>query len=126
MEQQFNRRHGANNRTFSLGQLVLSKDCRDGVEKWTAGRILRRTGRVTYDVEVQSSMWVHPVTVPSSRVILLDILLDTFDLPQDVSAAAPTLEAHPPSICTPRRWTNRSRRQVMHMKVNPQQRSYEQ
>ncbi|KAF6774197.1 hypothetical protein AHF37_06128 [Paragonimus kellicotti] len=118
MEQQFNRRHGATNRTFSLGQLVLAKDYRDGVEKWTAGRILRRTGRVTYDVEVQSSIWVRhanqlrpsfqPVTVPSSRVIPLDILLDTFELPQDVSAAAPNPEAHPPSICTPRRWTDPS------------------
>ncbi|KAF6773972.1 hypothetical protein AHF37_06755 [Paragonimus kellicotti] len=112
-------------------QPVFTKDYRDGIEKWTAGRILRRTGRVTYDVEVQSSIWVRhanqlrpsfqPVTVPSSRVIPLDILLDTFELPQDVSAAAPNPEAHPPSICTPRRWTDRSRRQVVHMQVNPRQ-----
>ncbi|KAF7261755.1 hypothetical protein EG68_00626 [Paragonimus skrjabini miyazakii] len=81
MEQQFNRRHGATNRTFSLGQFVLAKEYRDGVEKWTAGRILRRTGRVTYDGELQSSIWVRhanqlrpsfqPATVASSRVISL-------------------------------------------------------
>ncbi|KAF6773883.1 hypothetical protein AHF37_07289 [Paragonimus kellicotti] len=115
-------------------KLVLAKDYRDGVEKWTAGRILRRTGRVTYDVEVQSSIWVRhanqlrpsfqPVTVPSSRVIPLDILLDTFELPQDVSAAAPNPEAHPPSICTPRRWTDRSRRQA-HTKKQKYERIYE-
>ncbi|KAF7235519.1 Gag-pol polyprotein [Paragonimus skrjabini miyazakii] len=133
MEQQFNRRHGATNRTFSLGQFVLANDYRDGVEKWTAGRILRRTGRVTYDVEVQFSVWVRhanqlrpslqPVTVPSNRVIPLDVLLDTFDLSQDVSAAAPNPEAHLPSTCTPKRWSDRPRRQVAHMQVNPRQRS---
>ncbi|KAF8572151.1 hypothetical protein P879_00351 [Paragonimus westermani] len=109
MEQQFNRSHGATNRTFSLDQLVLTKDCR-GVEKWTAGRILRRTGRVTYDVEMQSSIWVHhanqlrpsfqQMAIPSSRVTPLDILLNTFELPKDVSATTPNPEAHPPSICT--------------------------
>ncbi|KAF5398595.1 hypothetical protein PHET_08037 [Paragonimus heterotremus] len=76
MEQQFNRRHDATNRRFSLGQLVLANDYRDGVEMWTAGCILRRTGPITYDVEMQSSVWIRhanqlrpsfqPVTVPSS------------------------------------------------------------
>ncbi|KAF7258310.1 hypothetical protein EG68_04224 [Paragonimus skrjabini miyazakii] len=122
MEQQFNRRHDATNRTFSLSQFVLAEDYRDGGEKWTAGRILRRTSRVTYDVEVQPS----PVTVPSNRVIPLDVLLDTFDLSQEVSAAAPNPEALLPSTCTPTRWTDRPRRQVVHMQVNPRQRSYEQ
>ncbi|KAF7242672.1 hypothetical protein EG68_10163 [Paragonimus skrjabini miyazakii] len=122
MERQFNRRHGAINHTFSLGQFVLAKNYHDGVEKWNAGRILRRTGRVTYDVEVQSSVRVRhanqlrpsfqPVTVPSNRIIPLDVLLDTFDLSQDVSAAAPNPETHPPSTCTPRRWTDRPQRQV--------------
>ncbi|KAF7232980.1 hypothetical protein EG68_07833 [Paragonimus skrjabini miyazakii] len=91
MEQPFNRRDGAISRTFSLGQLVLAKDYHGGVEKWTAGRILRWTVWVTYDVEMQSSTWVRhgnqlrasyqPVTVPYSRVLPLDILLDTFELP---------------------------------------------
>ncbi|KAF5400464.1 hypothetical protein PHET_05928 [Paragonimus heterotremus] len=129
MEQQFNRHHDATNRTFSLRQPALAKDYRDGVQKLTAGRTLRRTGRVTYNVEVQSSIWVlhanqlrpsfQPVTVPSSRVIPLDILLDTFDLPQDVLAAVPNPQAHRPSICTSRRWAGRSRRQAVHMQVSP-------
>ncbi|KAF7253016.1 hypothetical protein EG68_09751 [Paragonimus skrjabini miyazakii] len=127
MEQQFDRRHGAINRMLSLGQFVLAKDYRDCVEKWTAGHILRRTGRVTYDVEVQSSVLVRhanqlrpsfqPVTVPSNRVIPLDVLLDTFDLSQDVSAAAPNPQARPPNTCTPRRWTDRPQRQFVHMQV---------
>ncbi|KAF8567714.1 hypothetical protein P879_08883 [Paragonimus westermani] len=118
MEQQFNRRYDATNRTFPLGQLVLVKDYRDGVEKWTACRILRRAVRIIRDVEVQSPIWVRnanqtrpsfqQVTVPSSRIIPLDILLETFELPQDNSANAPNPEAHAPSICTPRRWTDRS------------------
>ncbi|KAF7261687.1 hypothetical protein EG68_01354 [Paragonimus skrjabini miyazakii] len=77
---------------FSLGQLVLAKGCFDDVEKGIADCILRRTGRVTYDVKVQSSIWVshasqlrpsfQPVTVPSSRVIPLEILLDTSEPPR--------------------------------------------
>ncbi|KAF5395995.1 hypothetical protein PHET_11296 [Paragonimus heterotremus] len=131
MGQQLNRRHGAINHTFSLGQLVHAKNYRDGVEKWIAGHTLRGTGLATYDVEVQSSLWVshanqlcpsfQPVTVPSSQVIPLDILLDTFNLHQNVSVAAPNPEAHPLSICTPRRWTDRSRRQVVHMQPNLRQ-----
>ncbi|KAF7257558.1 hypothetical protein EG68_08876 [Paragonimus skrjabini miyazakii] len=121
MEQQFNRRQGATNRTSSLGRLVLAKDCRDSAEKWTAGRILRRTGRVTYDVEVQSSIWG-----PLRKSTASFFSTDTFHTPQEVSAAAPNPEAHPPAICTPRRWTDRSRRQAAHMEVNPRQRSYEQ
>ncbi|KAF7233849.1 hypothetical protein EG68_12618 [Paragonimus skrjabini miyazakii] len=99
MEQQFNRRHGATNRTFSLGQLVLAKDYHDGVDKWTAGRILRRTGRVTYEVRVQSSIQVRhanqlhpsfqPVIVPFIPVTPPDIPLNTLDLPQDFSATDP-------------------------------------
>ncbi|KAF8561701.1 hypothetical protein P879_07749, partial [Paragonimus westermani] len=48
------------------------------------------------------------VTVHSSRVIQLDILLDTFELSEDVSATASNPEAHPPGICTPRIWTDHS------------------
>ncbi|KAF5397854.1 hypothetical protein PHET_08968 [Paragonimus heterotremus] len=111
MEPHFNRRHGATDRTFSL--------------------VNRKTGRVTYHVELQSSVWVRhanqlrtsfqPVTVPSSPATPLDVLLDTFDLSPDVSAAAPNPDAHPPTICTPRRWTDRSQRQVVHIQVNPRQ-----
>ncbi|KAF7234321.1 hypothetical protein EG68_11980 [Paragonimus skrjabini miyazakii] len=137
MERQFNRHHGSTNRTFSLDQLVLAKDYRDGVEKWTADRIRRRIGRVTYDVEVQSPVWVRhayqlrfffstgdrPVQPSHSTGYSPG---DMFELRQDVSAAAPNPEVHPPSICTPRIWTDRSRRQVVHMQVNLRQLFYEQ
>ncbi|KAF6779109.1 hypothetical protein AHF37_01218 [Paragonimus kellicotti] len=69
-------------------------------------------------MQISCVLLFNQVTVPSSQVIPLDILLDTFELPQDVSAAAPNPEAHPPSICTPRRWTDRSRRQAAHIQVN--------
>ncbi|KAF8566587.1 hypothetical protein P879_05109 [Paragonimus westermani] len=69
-------------------------------------------------MEMQSSRWVRranqlrpsfqQVNVPSSRAISLDILLDTFELPQDAPATIPNPEAHPPSIRTSRRWTDRS------------------
>ncbi|KAF8560601.1 hypothetical protein P879_05714 [Paragonimus westermani] len=77
MEQQFNYSPGATSRAFSLGQLVLAKDSRDGIEKWATGRILRWTGRVIYDVEAQSSIWVscanqlHPFFSTGKRPIQL-------------------------------------------------------
>ncbi|KAF5399872.1 hypothetical protein PHET_06756 [Paragonimus heterotremus] len=136
MEQPFNRRQGATSRTFSLGRLVLAKDYRGGVKKWIVGSELRRTGRVTYGVRVKSFIRVRhakrlrtplkPVAVLYSRAIPLDILPHTFDLPQNVLAVTQSSEAHSPSIYTPKIWTDRSRKRVVHTHVNSGQRSYEQ
>ncbi|KAF7240693.1 hypothetical protein EG68_11657 [Paragonimus skrjabini miyazakii] len=103
MEQQFNRLHYATNRTFLLGQFVLAKDYRDGGEKWTAGRILRRTGRVTYDVEVQSSVWVRhanqlrPSFQPSYSIgcSSSSTYLKTFRLPLQIRRHISQAPAHP-------------------------------
>ncbi|KAF8563845.1 hypothetical protein P879_10126 [Paragonimus westermani] len=84
----------------------------------------------------QSSMWVRhtnqlcptfqQVIIPFSRVISLDIHMDTFGLIQGTLAITPSPEAQLPSICTPGQCTDRPRTQVAHMQVNPRQRSYEQ
>ena len=59
MEKQFKRRQGAMSHLFLPGQPVLAKDYRNGKEKWTQGYVIRRSGNVIYDVDVQSSIWVR-------------------------------------------------------------------
>ena len=58
MEKQFNRRQGAMSRLFLPGQPVLAKDYRNGKEKWTQGYVIRCSGNVISDVDVQSFIWV--------------------------------------------------------------------
>ncbi|KAA3677565.1 diphthamide biosynthesis protein 2 [Paragonimus westermani] len=52
MEQQFNRKHGAQSRSFELGQPVLARDYRGKRVAWTPGIIRRRRGTVLYEVQV--------------------------------------------------------------------------
>ena len=93
MENQFNHRQRAMSRLFLPGK-PLAKDYHNGKEKWTQGYIIRRSGNVIYDVDVQSSIWVRHANQrrhsylserPSNdTVIPLNVLLDTFELPQRV------------------------------------------
>ncbi|MFH4981289.1 hypothetical protein AB6A40_007998, partial [Gnathostoma spinigerum] len=57
MEHQFNRAHGARNRSFARGDFVLVRNHRSPQPQWTNGQILRRHGRVLYDVQVGSDVW---------------------------------------------------------------------
>ncbi|KAF8566023.1 hypothetical protein P879_08451 [Paragonimus westermani] len=52
---------------------------------------------------------------PSTRATPLDILLDTLEQPQDVSATTSNPDGERPNFSTPRRETDHSRRQVVHM-----------
>ena len=67
---------------------MLAKDYRGCTEKWDNVVVFRRTRHITYDVDVKSSIWVRRINQQrSSRdwitwSILLDILLDSFDLPE--------------------------------------------
>ncbi|GAA47926.1 hypothetical protein CLF_100974 [Clonorchis sinensis] len=84
MEVQFNRHHGAVSNIFIPGQSVLAKDYRGGAEKWTQGIIVHRAGRVVYEVNVGSSIWVRhanqlrasylPATATLDLVLPLEIL----------------------------------------------------
>ena len=72
------------------GTTVFAKDYRNGKEKWIQGRILRRSGKVIYDVDIESTVWVQyanqlrssylPET-KSNFTLPLDSLLDTFEFP---------------------------------------------
>ncbi|EPB69227.1 hypothetical protein ANCCEY_11679 [Ancylostoma ceylanicum] len=53
VEAQFNRKHGARGREFSSGDTVIVKSHRGALEfEWTEGTVIKRTGRVTYEVEI--------------------------------------------------------------------------
>ena len=58
MERQYNRHHDSVQRKFLPGQQVLTKDHWNNTEIWTQGRIVQQTGNVTYNVNVQNSIWV--------------------------------------------------------------------
>ncbi|EPB73584.1 zinc knuckle [Ancylostoma ceylanicum] len=53
VEAQFNRRHGARSREFSSGDQVMVKSHRGASNfEWTGGIVIKRTGRVTYEVDI--------------------------------------------------------------------------
>ncbi|KAK6761473.1 hypothetical protein RB195_022516 [Necator americanus] len=50
IEEQFNRHHGAQKRSYHQEELVWARDYRPGHEKWTSARVKNRYGRAVYDV----------------------------------------------------------------------------
>ncbi|CAH8670750.1 unnamed protein product [Schistosoma haematobium] len=59
MEQQFNKRHGALPRRFKVGQAVITRDFTGVKPTWKFGIIIRKKGKVIYEVEVGQKIWVR-------------------------------------------------------------------
>ena len=59
MEKQFNQHREAVKHTYVPGQFVLVKYYHNGKEKWIQGRSLCRSGNVTYDVDIETTVWVQ-------------------------------------------------------------------
>lgn len=133
MERQFNHRHGAVSRQFLPGQPVWAKDYRNGKEKWTQGYIILRSGNVIYDVDVQSTTWVRhanqlhhsylPERQSNDTVIPLNVLLDTFELPQSVQTKCSKESKSQKKL--PTRRTQRKGKPTSSLQVDPQQSSYD-
>ena len=132
MEKQYICHHGSVQRKFLPGQQVLARDYRNNTETWTQGRIVQQTGNVTYNVNVQNSIWVRhsnqlrpshlPVEIQQDPTIPLNILLDTFDLPQQTPETSQNteVERQEPNI-----WKSvRTRCPTPHLLVDPQLKSY--
>ena len=101
-------------------------------ETWTQGHIVQQTGNVTYNVNVENSIWVRhsnqlrpshlPVEIQQDPTIPLNILLDTFDLPQQTPEISQNTEVETQelnirkSVCT--------RCLTQHLQVDPQLKSY--
>uniref|UniRef100_A0A914WIF7 RNA-directed DNA polymerase n=1 Tax=Plectus sambesii TaxID=2011161 RepID=A0A914WIF7_9BILA len=101
MEAQFNRHHGARKHHFSVGDAVNARDYRVPSEPgWAAGTITRRTGRVTFLVDVNGTPQVRHANQLRAR-IQPRTDQDSFDStpsPIDDSRTAPQVptDASPP------------------------------
>ena len=135
MEKQFNRHHGAQRRLFTVGQKVLAMDYRGKHPTWTAGRIVRKKGNVVYEVSVGSEVWIRhanqlkATSIASSENrhrIPLDVLLDTFEIKTPGTDRSVSVQAKSDTTSLlSRRWTDRKRRPVTRLQLDPSTRSYE-
>ena len=101
MERQYNRHHGSVQMKFLPWQQFLARDYQNNTETWNQGRIVQKTGNATYNVNVQNSIWFRhsnqlrlsylPVEI-QDPTIPLNILLDTFDLPQQTPETSQNTE----------------------------------
>ncbi|CAH8614326.1 unnamed protein product [Dicrocoelium dendriticum] len=142
MEQEFNRRHGAKKRSFTLGQKVLVRDYRDGHAKWTPGRVISKRGNVMYDVKVGAQVWprhanqLRPTLCQPEQErptdLPFDLLVETFNLPKVTVDDCPrssnesrtrTSEQGSRALL-PRRWTDRQRTPSRRLQVDPRLSSY--
>ncbi|CAH8535475.1 unnamed protein product [Dicrocoelium dendriticum] len=135
MEQYYNERHRTQARRFYPGQRVLVRDYRAGNPQWVVGSIRRNIGQVLYEVNVGNLIWtrhsnqLRPTSIPagtSARLLPLDILLESFDMPsnpQSNSDASRTEVSEEPKVQT-RRCTDRLRRPVVRMQLDPKMKSY--
>ncbi|CAL8101398.1 unnamed protein product [Calicophoron daubneyi] len=133
MDDRFNRQHGARPKVFRPGDLVLARDYRS-TEFWRPGTITGRRGNVLYEVQVGRQTWIRhanqlrpnhgQVQALPPPSIQLDILLDTFDLPHNEQAAPPA-QSTTSKTRLPQRWTDRLRRQVRPLQVNPYLQTYD-
>ena len=58
MEEQFNRHHGAQKRSYKTEETVWVRDYRPGHVKWIPARVKKRTGRALYDVLTEENhLW---------------------------------------------------------------------
>ncbi|EPB74401.1 hypothetical protein ANCCEY_06522 [Ancylostoma ceylanicum] len=142
MERHFNRHHGARRRTFKRGNHVLVKTYQ-GQQSWTNGQVLRRLGRVLYEVRVGEKTWVRHANQPRMRFSEeghnrpndVDTLFEMFELerpqpsthysttPQDNAVESTSTMLSVQDVPQLRRST-RARRAPLRFVVNPSQRSY--
>ena len=121
------------NNEFENGALVYARDYRPGSKTWIEGVIMKRRGKVLYEVSTTAGCLVRhknqlrPRASATSRElpdnpIPLDILLDTFNLPNPVQQA-PKPDT-PIADLLPRRWSDRRRRPTTRLQVNPHSKHY--
>ncbi|VDP35107.1 unnamed protein product [Schistosoma curassoni] len=116
--------------TYDVGCPVFARDYRPTHSPWAEARVVRRVGRVMYEVEVGSDRWqrhrnqlrkrLAPDRPSTESNIPLDILLDTFNLPATPPKEKPQQQAE----TRPRRWPIRERRVTVRMQVDPRKARY--
>ena len=117
---------------FTTGSMVYARDYRPGKETWAEATIASRRGKVLYDVRVGDCIWVRhknqlrdrcgpSTTITPHRLLPLDILLDTFNIPTPPVRPIPQERT---INLQPRRWSTRPRRSIRPMEVNPKNKQY--
>ncbi|CAH8470540.1 unnamed protein product [Dicrocoelium dendriticum] len=142
MEQDFNRRHGAKKRSFTLGQKVLVHDYREGHAKWTPGTVKSKRGNIMYDVMVGAQIWprhanqLRPTLCQPEQArptdLPFNILVKSFSSPkaavddctQSSKASRTRTSERSSQALLPRRCTDRQRTPSRRLQVNPKLSSY--
>lgn len=124
MEKDFNRHHGAIERTYGPGDKVFIMNYTTAKRSWLPGVIIERCGNVLYKVQTGNNVQrrhtnqIRPRhTDEHSSPILnsplpFDMLTETFDVTVPVITPAPVQPIPPsPEPQTPRRYPSRQHRQ---------------
>lgn len=120
---------------FSTGSSVYARDYRSRDRHWVAGTVVQRKGDVMYDVQIGTDIWtrhrnqIRPrlaegeVSASATTNLPLDVLLDTFQMP--VEQGSSSVQPSTPDVrFQPRRWTDRKRKPVRPLQVNPKKTKY--
>ncbi|CAH8596854.1 unnamed protein product [Schistosoma turkestanicum] len=115
---------------YEVGCPVFARDYRTNHGPWVEARVVRRVGRVMYEVEVGGDKWsrhrnqirrrLAPDRPSRAESLPLDILLDTFNLPR----APPREETQQQAVLRSRRYPLRQRRTIVKMQVNHRRTRY--
>ena len=154
MESQFNKHHGARFRAYKPGDPVYARDFRGQQPTWSPGKIIRKRGKVLYEVQVDSRTWIRHANqlraCPASQLQksesspsddTLECLLDTFSLdplqpvinlpapavepPRNPDVLAPAGPVNVPAVNVPSpRRSERIRVPVRPLQVDPAKKSY--
>ncbi|CAH8601572.1 unnamed protein product [Schistosoma rodhaini] len=129
MELQFNKRHGALPRRFNVGQAVMARDFQGVKPTWKFGIIVRRKGKVIYEVKVGQKIWVRHANQIQPTRQEWEIESDRkHDIPLNILTESDNEIKKDPNkkkTCTtlPRR-SQRIRRKPNRIKINPKDRYY--
>ena len=120
--------HGKLKPQLRPGTKVYARDYRAREEKWASGEIMKRRGRVIYEVVVGNDVWVRhrnqlrlrhgPDQAEEQSQVPLGILLETFDIQNEERTEPPTQANNRP------RYPSRARKPTARLQVKPRQKCY--
>ncbi|CAH8431536.1 unnamed protein product [Dicrocoelium dendriticum] len=132
MEQQYNRRYGAQRRMFRVGEFVSAAAIQGRRISWIPGRIVRRRGRVMYDVQVGAQVWRRHANQLKPRCTLEGDVqnanrFDVNELLDNGKPSASSRRESQPRECPEQEGRNRpqrTRKFVQPFQVDPRRKSY--
>jgi hypothetical protein len=129
--QQFKSERGQVGRTFSPGDLIYVLDFKGPKKTWIPAKVIRRVGTVMYQVQSQYSSNIRHVNhirrryTHDNEQLPLDILLDTFILPEENTLTTEENEPTPEQRdSAERRHSRRTRPPIQRLNIRPNLKSY--